>query len=226
MDEPDLARVARQHLVHHALGPVAVGALVVRELDDRDRGADAGPVAGAPAGTATLACGGTSSRIATCARGAQLLLVGGPPLGLRALGRAPRGSRAIAWLGRLAAEAVLVLLVDGLRPGAAGSGGDLRVHLLLQQRLGREPRALRLGRDQPLGDQLVERLPADLVLLLPQLATAGCAACWSSSATRIGAPFTSATTPTSRDRGRRRGGGAPARLPDGPGEPLRPRARR
>ena len=166
---------------------MAKRALVVRELDDRDGGLP-GPLTGASAGRATARAEPRAGPKPWPRP--QLPLERLAALGLRSpahdladagegnlFGRRPRSGPCSARRG-----------LD--RPGRAPR---LRVDFLASSS-SRRCRASQPRPREALGDQLVESLAADLVLLLPQRDKSAAARC-SSSEARIGPPLTSATTP-------------------------------
>ena len=162
VDEADLARVALQHLVDHGLRAVAVRALVVGELHDRH---------GGRGGSGRRRSGRDRDRRTRRVEpdgdlglAAQLLLERGAPFGDCPLAQDLADPRE-RLVPRGGAEARLVLLVDLLDVGRGGRL-CLGVDLLLQQLLGGDAALLRLGRDEALGDQLVEHLAADVELVL------------------------------------------------------------
>ena len=161
--QADLALVPAHDLVHHALRAAAEGALVVRELDHGDRG---------PGGTeGRRALGDGHLRPRRLQRHPHLRLL--PEL--LGEGLAPRVQVLLAHRARdvrghllpgLSLEALLVLLVDRVHPGAIGCRHPV-VHLGLEQRLAREVADRRLLLHQPVRDHLLQGLVERLVLLLP-----------------------------------------------------------
>ena len=128
-------------------------------------GAWSDPRAGAPAGTCSSARSGSRSTVTAAA---VAHLVHERHLPVAALLLAHRGLDLLQGLGlALAREARLVGLVEGLQVGVGHH--HLVVHLDLHEAFDGQAAALRLALGQPLGDELVEALGAELECLLAQL---------------------------------------------------------
>ena len=161
---PSSARIDLRELVDDALGPVAKRALIVEVLDDRD--GRAGGAQGGSVGGDRHRNPGRVERHFHARLGLQLV----PEL-RRALGQATLAQRALDDGGQLGEGARAgrgpVLLVDRLHvPG--GGRRHLRVDLGLQQGVLRDAPLRGLLLEEPLDDDLVEGLPARIVLFVAE----------------------------------------------------------